>query len=126
MNTPANLRYSATHEWLEDIGGGKFRIGLTDFAQDSLGDLVFVNLPEAGDPLTAGEAFGDVESVKAVSDVISPVTASVSAVNEEAADSPETINESPYTTWLVEVEDVMFTEKLMDADEYAAFCANEA
>ena len=89
MNFPAELKYSRSHEWVQDNGDGTFTIGITDFAQDALGDLVFANLPEEGDAVTAEEAFGDVESVKAVSDVMSPVTGEVVAINEEILDVPE-------------------------------------
>ena len=87
MNIPEDLRYSKTHEWLKEVDG-VFTVGLTDFAQHAQGDIVFVNLPQEGDPVTAGEAFGDVESVKAVSDVVSPVTGVVKAVNEDLLDFP--------------------------------------
>ena len=100
-------------------------VGLTDYAQHALGDLVFVNLPESGDQVTAGEAFGDVESVKAVSDVISPVSGTVVEVNEALLDAPEQINEDPYEAWLIKVR---FTgeEALLDAKAYEAFCEEEA
>ena len=101
-------------------------IGITDYAQDSLGDLVFVNLPEVEDELTAGEALGDVESVKAVSDIISPVSGKVTEINEELLDSPEKINEDPYGAWFVKVTDVEGTEELLDADEYDKFVKEEA
>ena len=95
MNFPTELKYSKSHEWvlMED---GIATIGITDFAQDALGDLVFVNLPEEGDEATAGEAFGDVESVKAVSDVMSPVSGTICAINEDLLDAPEKLNEAPY------------------------------
>lgn len=98
---------------------------LTDHAQDQLGDLVFVNLPQVGDPVTAGEAFADVESVKAVSDVYSPVTGTVAQVNEALLDAPETINESPYEAWLIRVEAVTGREELMDAAAYEAHVEKE-
>ncbi len=104
---------------------GTARVGLTDHAQEALGDLVFVNLPEVGDALTCGEALGDVESVKAVSDVFSPVTGTVKAVNEALLDAPESINADPYGAWLVEVEDITGQEDLLDAAAYEALCAEE-
>ena len=119
MNIPSNLQYSKSHEWIKE-DGGLVEIGLTDHAQDQLGDLVFVNLPQVGDPVTAGEAFADVESVKAVSDVYSPVTGTVAQVNEALLDAPETINESPYEAWLIRVEAVTGREDLMDAAAYQA------
>lgn len=126
MNFPAELKYSRSHEWVQDNGDGTFTIGITDFAQDALGDLVFANLPEEGDTVTAEEAFGDVESVKAVSDVMSPVTGEVVAINEEILDAPESINEDPYGAWFIKVANVTDTEELLDAEAYEAFCATEA
>ena len=125
MNTPDHLRYTKSHEWVLFAGDGTAKVGLTDHAQDALGDLVFVNLPEVGDALTCGEALGDVESVKAVSDVYSPVTGTVKAVNEDLLDTPEAINADPYGAWLVEVEDITDQEELLDAAAYEAHCAQE-
>ena len=124
MNIPEELRYTKSHEWLKEEDG-VYTVGLTDFAQHALGDIVFVNLPQEGDPLTAGEALGDVESVKAVSDVYSPVTGTVKAVNEDLLDTPEAINADPYGAWLVEVEDITDQEELLDAAAYEAHCAQE-
>ena len=124
MNIPENLRYSKTHEWLKEVDG-VFTVGLTDFAQHALGDIVFVNLPQEGDPVTAGEAFGDVESVKAVSDVVSPVTGVVKAVNETLLDDPAQVNSDPYGAWLIQVEEVTDTDELLDAAGYEALCAGE-
>ena len=92
-NIPANLKYSKSHEWVLEEDG-VFTIGLTDYAQDALGDIVFINLPEEGDSVTAGEAFSDVESVKAVSDVFSPVTGTVTAVNEALRQAGEAMDKS--------------------------------
>ncbi len=125
MNTPDHLRYTKSHEWILFADDGTAKVGLTDHAQDALGDLVFVNLPQVGDALTCGEALGDVESVKAVSDVYSPVTGTVKAVNEDLLDTPETINSDPYGAWLVEVEDITDQEELLDAAAYEAHCAQE-
>lgn len=108
MELREELLYSKSHEWVKEEGE-EMVIGLTDYAQSELGDLVFVNLPEEGDELTVGEAFADVESVKAVSDVYAPVAGTVSEINEELLDAPEKINEAPYEAWLVRVKDV--TEK---------------
>ena len=124
MNFPAELKYSKSHEWLKEEGGVSV-IGISDFAQDALGDVVFVNLPEVGDDAAAGEAFGDVESVKAVSDLISPVSGTVCEVNEDLLDQPELLNEDPYGTWIIKVENVTDTEELLDAAAYEAFCAEE-
>ncbi|MBQ2297411.1 MAG: glycine cleavage system protein GcvH [Ruminiclostridium sp.] len=118
-NIPAELKYSASHEWIKEEDG-IFVIGLTDYAQSALGDIVFINLPEEGDEVTAGESFADVESVKAVSDVFSPVTGTICAVNEELLDDPAQVNEDPYGAWLIKVENVTGTEELLDAEGYAA------
>lgn len=124
MNIPNELQYTRSHEWLltED---GVATVGLTDFAQDALGDIVFVNLPQPGDEVNAGEAFGDVESVKAVSDVISPVSGVVLEVNEELVDNPALVNEDPYGAWLIKVEQITGEEELLDAGAYEAHCAAE-
>ena len=123
MNLLNDRKYTASHEWLLDLGNGAYRVGLSDFAQTSLGDIVFIDLPQPGDALTADASLGDVESVKAVSEVLSPVTGKVSAVNEELDAAPESINTDPYGAWLVEVTDVTATAELMDAAAYEAFCA---
>ncbi len=124
MNFPAELRYSKDHEWLKTEDGVAV-VGISDFAQDALGDVVFINLPEVGDEVFAGESFGDVESVKAVSDLISPVSGVVCEVNENLIDSPEDLNSDPYGAWIIKVKDVTAEEKLLSADEYQAFCAEE-
>lgn len=121
MNIPKDLLYSKTHEWVKKNEDGTAYIGLTDFAQSELGDLVYVNLPEEGDPVTVEESFADVESVKAVSDVYSPVSATVVAINEELLDAPQKINEAPYEAWLVKVADIDDTVELLDAEAYEAF-----
>ena len=121
MNVLEDLKYSKSHEWVKMVDENTALVGLSDYAQDALGDLVFVNLPEAGDEVTAGEAFADVESVKAVSDVYSPVTGTVEEVNEALLDAPESINESPYDAWLVKIGSVTDTEELMSAAEYEAY-----
>lgn len=125
MLTKENLQYTKSHEWVEKTGEGRAKIGITDFAQSELGDLVFVNLPEEGDSLSAGESFADVESVKAVSDIHAPVGGKVCAVNEAVLDEPETINKDAYAAWMVEVEDAEFPEGLMSAAEYEAFVKEE-
>lgn len=124
MLYPADLKYSKTHEWV-DMVSGVATVGISDFAQDALGDVVFVNLPAVGDEVAAGESFGDVESVKAVSDVICPVTGVVCAVNEELDDAPENLNKDPYGSWIIKVKDITDEEELLDAAAYEAFCAEE-
>ena len=124
MNYPTDLKYSKTHEWVKEDDGLTV-VGISDFAQNALGDVVFVNLPAEGDSVAAGDAFGDVESVKAVSDLVSPVTGTVSAVNEELLDAPEMLNSDPYGAWLIKVENVEGSEELLDAAAYEAFCTEE-
>lgn len=124
MELREELLYSKSHEWVKEEGE-EMVIGLTDYAQSELGDLVFVNLPEEGDELTVGESFADVESVKAVSDVYAPVAGTVSEINEELLDAPEKINEAPYEAWLVRVKDVTEKEALLSAEEYQAFVESE-
>lgn len=124
MLFPAEMKYSKDHEWMKEEDGVVV-IGISDFAQDALGDVVFVNLPGEGDEVTADEAFGDVESVKAVSDLVSPVSGTVCAVNEDLLDEPEQLNKAPYDAWLIKVENVSDTEELLDAVAYEAFCAQE-
>ncbi|WP_096156751.1 MULTISPECIES: glycine cleavage system protein GcvH [Bacillus] len=120
MNTPKELRYSEEHEWVKEEGG-TVRIGITDFAQSELGDIVFVELPEVGDEISADEPFGSVESVKTVSELYAPISGKVVEVNEDLSDSPEFVNESPYEkAWMIVVEpsDNSELEKLMTAEQY--------
>jgi len=119
----SNLLYSKDHEWVLSLEGNRVRIGISDYAQNSLGDIVFVENPEEGDDVTVSETMGSIESVKAVSDLISPVSGTVVLVNEELEDSPESINEKPYEAWLVEVELSNPDElnSLLKEDEYKAF-----
>lgn len=124
MNDLNALRYSKSHEWVLPEGALSV-VGISDFAQNALGDVVFLNLPEVGDTVTAGEPFGDVESVKAVSDLVSPLSGVVNAVNEALLDAPETLNSDPYGAWIIKVEQVSASEELLDAAGYEAFCAEE-
>lgn len=121
MNYPKELKYVKSHEWIRKEEDGMVVIGITDYAQDALGDLVFVNLPEEGDEITVGATFADVESVKAVSEIFSPVTGRVSEINEELLDSPEWINEDPYGAWFIKVKEVTAEEDYMDAQGYEAY-----
>jgi glycine cleavage system H protein len=125
MNTPKDLLYTKSHEWVK-LDGDSAYVGLTDFAQDALGDLVFVNLPEVGDSVEAGAVFADVESVKAVSDVYSPLTGEVEEINEELLDAPEKINEAPYDAWFVKVSNISDKEELLSAEDYEKVCEEEA
>ena len=115
-------KYTKTHEWIKEEGDGVL-VGLTDYAQDALGDIVFVNLPEVDDAVEEGASFGEVESVKAVSDVYSPVSGTVDAINEEVLDRPEAVNESPYDTWLIRVRAVTGCEDLLEPEAYEALLA---
>ena len=114
------LKYSKDDEWLRYEGDVAY-VGITDYAQSELGDLVFVNLPEVGDEVVAGEAFGDVESVKAVADVMSPVSGTVLEVNEEILDDASLINSDAWEAWFIKVGDITAEDDLMTADEYAEY-----
>ena len=125
MNFPAELLYSKSHEWVKMLDDTTALVGITDFAQDSLGDLVFVNLPMVGDGVNAEETLCDVESVKAVSDVISPVSGVIAEVNEALLDAPEKLNEDPYGAWIARIEQISDKADLMDAAAYQAFTQEE-
>ena len=125
MNFPAELKYTKDHEWVKMLDDTTALVGISDFAQSELGDLLFVNLPAVGDDVVAGEAVCDVESVKAVSDVMSPVTGSVAEVNEELDDSPELLNSDPYGAWIMKIENVTDFSELLSAEEYEAFTKEE-
>lgn len=124
MELRNELKYAKSHEWVKEEGDVVV-VGLTDFAQSELGDLVFVNLPEEGDEVKMGEPFADVESVKAVSDVYSPISGVVLEINEELLDAPESINSAPYDSWLIKVREVSEKEELLTAEEYQAFVESE-
>ncbi|GIN70922.1 glycine cleavage system H protein [Bacillus sp. J14TS2] len=127
MNTPKELLYSEEHEWVKEEGE-KVRIGITEFAQDELGDIVFVELPEVGDSVTANEPFGSVESVKTVSELYSPLSGKVVEVNADLDDSPEFVNESPYEkAWMIVIEPSNKSEldNLMTAEKYAEMTTAE-
>lgn len=120
MNTPKELKYTKEHEWVK-IEDGKATIGITHFAQSELGDIVFVELPEAGDDITKDQPFGSVESVKTVSELYAPLSGKVVSVNEELSDSPEFVNESPYEqAWMIVIElsNEAELEELLEADAY--------
>lgn len=127
MSLPKEYRYSKEHEWVK-VEGDKVRIGITEFAQDELGDIVFVELPEVGDELELDEPFGSVESVKTVSELYAPVSGKIVEINEELEDSPELVNESPFEkAWMVVVElsDESQLDDLMDADAYQEMTDSE-
>ena len=126
MSYPENYRYTREHEWIE-LEGANGTVGITDYAQGSLGDIVFVDMPKVGDPVTANTVFGSVESVKAVSDLYSPVSGTVTAINEELTQAPDKINEAPHQSWIIKVElsNPAEVEKLLDAAAYQTFIAEE-
>ena len=124
MEYPEDLRYTKEHEWARDDGDGRIRVGITDYAQDALGDVVYVDLPEVGTEVTAGEAFGEVESTKSVSDLYAPISGTVIERNGSLEDRPEAVNESPYSDgWLIAIEasEAGQLQQLLDAAAYSAF-----
>ena len=116
---PEDLRYTDAHEWVRDLGDGVVRVGITDHAQTQLGDVVFVQLPDVGDAVSAGAAVGEVESTKSVSELFAPVTGTVTAVNDALAQSPELVNAEPYGNgWMLEVQVSQEPSGLLDAAAY--------
>ena len=126
MPYPAQYKYTKEHEWIE-VSGDTGTIGITDYAQSSLGDIVFVDMPKIGEQIQAGSTFGSVESVKAVSDLYAPVTGTVSAINEDLVSAPETINTDANTTWLIKIDltDPLEASSLLSAADYEIFIAEE-
>ena len=125
---PDNLKYTASHEWLEDLGNGVYRVGITEFAQSQLGDIVFVELPEVDESYAQEDECGVVESVKTASDIFCPLAGTVTAVNEALEDTPELLNDSPYDDgWIFELElgDDADIESLMSAEDYRESIADE-
>ena len=122
MNFPADLLYSTDHEWVREMGGGRIRIGITDYAQDALGDVVFVEVPVVGASVAAGSVFGEVESTKSVSELLAPVSGEVVAANEDLEAAPERVNEDPYGDgWICEMRtESSTTDGLLDASAYLA------
>ncbi|ABX41913.1 glycine cleavage system protein GcvH [Lachnoclostridium phytofermentans] len=125
MKVLENLVYTKTHEWVRFEDETTALVGLTDYAQQTLGQLVFVNLPQEGDETVTGESFADVESVKAVSDVYCPVTGVVSEINEELLDAPEKINDTPYEAWFAKITDITEKEEFLSPEEYEEFVKKE-
>lgn len=127
-NIPADLRYTKEHEWARLDDDGRIAVGITDYAQDQLGDIVYLDLPDNGAKVTGGEPMGEVESTKSVSDIYSPITGRVTDVNAESRDNPAAVNQDPYGEgWLVVVdpEDPAEFDSLLTAEEYEAFIAEE-
>jgi glycine cleavage system H protein len=126
MSYPANYKYTKEHEWIE-VDGAKGTVGITDYAQNSLGDIVFVDLPKVGDTLEAHKIFGSVESVKAVSDLYSPVSGTVTAVNEDLKNAPEKINADANNTWMLklDVSNAAELDGLLAAADYEKFISEE-
>jgi glycine cleavage system H protein len=126
MAYPADYRYTKEHEWIK-VDGNIGTVGITDYAQNSLGDIVFVDLPKVGDTIEAAKSFGSVESVKAVSDLFAPVSGKVTAINEELKDAPEKINTDANTTWLLKIElaDAKQVDGLLTAADYEKFTSEE-
>ena len=123
MNIPENLKYLPSHEWVL-IEGSKAKVGISDYAQHALGDVVYISLPEVGDDVTADESFADVESVKAASEVFSPVTGTVTAINDALDADAGLLNQDPYENWIIEVEFTELSDKLVDAAEYEKLLEN--
>lgn len=123
MNVPADLRYTSDHEWVARRDDGVVRIGITDYAQDALGDVVYVQVPDVGTTVSGGESFGEVESTKSVSEVYAPLAGTVTAVNEALTDSPGLLNDDPYGDgWICEIrlDDPSSVDGLLDAAAYQA------
>ena len=124
-NVPANLKYSKDHEWVSETGANRFRIGITDYAQGALGDIVYVQLPKVGDTVNEGAVCGEVESTKSVSEIFSPLTGKVIAVNDGLDSAPEILNYDPYGEgWIAEIEVTSPSNSLMDAAGYSTLIAN--
>lgn len=120
-NVPANLQYSKEHEWVDSSGGNKVKVGITDYAQGALGDIVYVQLPKVGDSVAEGKVCGEVESTKSVSEIYSPVTGTIVSINSSLDSAPETLNSDPYGAgWIFEVEVTTPSNDLMDAAAYTA------
>lgn len=126
MEFPKDLLYMKSHEWVKFLDDKTALVGISDHAQSELGDLVFVNLPQPDDMVTAGEPFADVESVKAVSDVYSPVTGTVVEINEALLETPELLNQDPYGAWMIKVAQVTDQAELLSAEDYEKLIAEEA
>jgi len=125
-NVPANLKYTKEHEWVEEVSPGLFRVGITDYAQGALGDIVYLQMPKVGESIEAGKVCGEVESTKSVSEIYAPLTGTVTAINSDLDSAPETINSEPYGRgWLLEVEASSPNQlsELLSPEAYSVFTA---
>ena len=125
-NVPANLKYTKKHEWVEEVSPGRFRVGITDYAQGALGDIVYLQMPKVGESIEAGKVCGEVESTKSVSEIYAPISGTVTAVNGDLDSAPETINSEPYGRgWLLEVEASSPNQlsELLSPEAYSVFTA---
>ena len=126
MSRPTEINYLATHEWVKFIDETTAVVGITDFAQEQLGDIVFVELPEVDQEVTKGEQIAEVESVKTVSDIYTPFTGVISKINTELEDAPESVNEAPFENWLFEVSNITDKEELLGLEDYNKVVEEEA
>jgi len=126
MGAPDGLFFSNNHEWIKFLDDGRNRavIGITDFAQQSLGDILFINLCAEGDSFSSGDAIGDIESIKSVSDIICPIDGTVARINEKVLETPDLINRDPYNSWLVEMNSITDLSGLISETEYEIFISN--
>ncbi|OEU49973.1 MAG: glycine cleavage system protein H [Desulfobulbaceae bacterium S5133MH15] len=126
LNLPEDVRYTKDHEWAK-VTGDTIKIGISDYAQDQMGDIVFVEMPDVGDTFEEGDEFGTLESVKAVSELYIPIGGEVVAINEELEDTPELLNQDPYGGWIVEIKpkDIQEIEQLLDRDTYLGVLKDE-
>ena len=125
-NIPSNLRYTKEHEWVEEVSPGRYRVGITDYAQGALGDIVYLQMPKVGESLETGKVCGEVESTKSVSEIYAPLTGIVTAINSDIDSTPETINSDPYGKgWLFELEASNLSQvgELLSAESYSALTA---
>ena len=122
MKINSHYKYTKSHEWAENLNDGRYRIGITDYAQHSLGDLVFVNLPSEGEVVEIKKTFAEVESVKAVAELFSPVSGKICAVNDALSDTPGLLNSEPYHCWIIIVAEVMETEEFLTPEQYEEYC----
>jgi glycine cleavage system H protein len=122
MRINSNYKYTKSHEWVANLTDGKYRIGITDYAQNALGDIVYVNMPSVGDAVEIGKSFADVESVKAVAELYSPVSGKICEVNDAVGDTPGLLNSEPFESWIITVADVIEIEELLTPEEYEEFC----